>query len=146
MQCNETSSHSGSSGGKPCGDTDKVLVELENQKPVNFQEAYSMHGNEMSLGHRGEPYCIVWLARCRDWWKAVCLERRWFQRIVRTLSSRDAGRFGDSFNCLYWRCVHQELHCTIWSFLPTWLHLLYCALLHNCRGLSIPTHLYWKGT
>ena len=101
-----------------------------------------MHGNEMSLGHRGEPYCIALLARCRDWGKAVCLERRWFQRIVRTLSSGDAERFGDSFNCLYWRCVHQELHCMIWSFLPTRLHLLSCAMLHNCRGLPIPTHLY----
>ena len=22
--------------------------------------------NEMSLGHRGEPYCTAWLARCRE--------------------------------------------------------------------------------
>jgi len=25
-----------------------------------------MHGNEMSFRHRREPYCIAWLARCRE--------------------------------------------------------------------------------
>jgi len=66
-----------------------------------------------------EPYCIAWLATCREIGGKLSI---WREEGFNGLSSGDAERFGDSYNSLYWRDVPQELHCTIWSFLPTQLH------------------------